>query len=101
MFFRTKTHCQISLFSFVFKMALSKIELSKRIVILQNVWISTCNIFNSVISFLTERHKRQREIILKIMIPDSSKRRYTKKKNENLQDTGLDLEEVTYGGPTF
>ena len=55
----------------------------------------------SVISFLTERHKRQREIILKIMIPDSSKRRYTKKKNENLQDTGLDLEEVTYGGPTF
>ena len=35
------------------------------------------------------------------MIPDSSKRRYTKKKNENLQDTGLDLEEVTYGGPTF
>ena len=85
----------------MFKMALSKIELSKRIVILQNVWISTCNIFNSVISFLTERHKRQREIILKIMIPDSSKRRYTKKKNENLQDTGLDLEEVTYGGPTF
>ena len=82
-------------------MALSKVDLSKQIVILQNVWISTCNIFNSVILFLTERHKRQREIILKIMIPDSSKRRNTKKKNENLQDTGLDLEEVTCGGPTF
>ena len=80
MFFKTKTHFQINLFSFVFKMALSKVDLSKQIVILQNVWISTCNIFNSVISFLTERHKRQREIILKMLIADSNKRRNTKKK---------------------
>ena len=84
-------------------MALSKVDLSKQIVILQNVWISTCNIFNSVISFLSERHKRQREIILKMLIVDSNKRRNNnkKKKNKNLQDTGLDLEEVIDGGPTF
>ena len=84
-------------------MALSKVDLSKQIVILQNVWISTCNIFNSLISFLSERHKRQREIILKMLIVDSNKRRNynSKKKNENLQDTGLDLEEVIDGGPTF
>ena len=86
----------------MFKMALSKVDLSKQIVILQNVWISTCNIFNSVISFLSERHKRQREIILKMLIVDSNKRKIIiKKKNENLQDTGLDLEEVIDGGPTF
>ena len=84
-------------------MALSKVDLSKQIVILQNVWISTCNIFNSVISFLSESHKRQREIILKMLIVDSNKRSNNnkKKKNENLQDTGLDLEEVIDGGPTF
>ena len=84
-------------------MALSKVDLSKQIVILQNVWISTCNIFNSLISFLSERHKRQREIILKMLIVDSNKRRNynNKKKNENLQDTGLDPEEVIDGGPTF
>ena len=83
-------------------MALSKVDLSKQIVILQNVWISTCNIFNSVISFLSERHKRQREIILKMLIVDSNKRRNNnKKKNENLQDTGLDLEELIDRGPTF
>ena len=84
-------------------MALSKVDLGKQIVILQNVWISTCNIFNSVISFLSERHKRQREILLKMLIVDSNKRRNNnkKKKNENLQDTGLDLEEVIDGGPTF
>ena len=81
-------------------MALSKVDLSKQIVILQNVWISTCNIFNSVISFLSERHKRQREIILKMLIVDSNKRR-NNKKNENLQEIGLDLEEVIDGGPTF
>ena len=61
-------------------MAISEVDLSKQIVILQNVWISTCNILNSVISFLTERHKLQREIILKILIVDSNKRRNTKKK---------------------
>ena len=82
-------------------MALSKVDLSKQIVILQNVWISTCNIFNSVISFLSERHKRQREIILKMLIVDSNKRRNNNKKNENLQEIGLDLEEVIDGGPTF
>ena len=64
----------------MFKMALSKVDLSKQVVMLQNVWISTCSIFNSVISFLTERHKRQRENILKMLIADSSKRRNTKKK---------------------
>ena len=62
-FQETKTHFQINLFSFVFKMALSKVDLIKQIVVLQNVWISACNIFNSVISFLTGRHKRQTEII--------------------------------------
>ena len=61
MFFKMKTHFQINLFSFVFKMALSKVDLSKQIVILQNVWISTCNIFNSVVSFLIERDKCQRD----------------------------------------
>ena len=60
MFFKTKTHFQINLFSFVFKIAMSKVDLSKQIVILQNVWISTCNIFNSVISFLTERQTPKR-----------------------------------------
>ena len=55
MFFKTKTHFQINLFNFVLKMTLSKVDLSKQIVILQNAWISTCNIFNLVISFLTER----------------------------------------------
>ena len=30
---------------------------------------------------------------------DQNKRRNVKKKT--LEDTGLDLEEVTYGGPTF
>ena len=80
MFFKTKTHFQINLFSFVFKMAMSKVDLSKQIVIIQNVWISTCNIFSSVISFLTERHRRQREIILKMLIADSNKRRNIKKK---------------------
>ena len=64
-------------------MALSKVDLSKQIAILQNVWISTCNIFNSEISFLTERQ---------------NKRRNTKKKKRK---SGLDLEEVKYGGPTF
>ena len=59
---------------------MSKVDLSKQIVILQNVWISTCNIFNSVISFLTERQKHQREIILKMLMADSNKRRNTKKK---------------------
>ena len=82
-------------------MALSKVDLSRQIVILQNVWISTCNTFNSVISFLTESHKCQREIILKMLIADSNKRRNIKKKERNLQDSGLDLEEVTDGGPTF
>ena len=82
-------------------MVLSKVDLSKQIVILQNVWISTCNIFNSVISFLSERHKRRREIILKMLIVDSNKRRNNNKKNENLQEIGLDLEEVIDGGPTF
>ena len=61
-------------------MALSKVYLSKQIGILQNIWILTCNILNSVISFLTERHKCQREIILKMLIADSNKRRNTKKK---------------------
>ena len=51
-------------------MALDKVDLGKQIVILKNVWISIGNIFNSVISFLTERHKRQREIILKVLIAD-------------------------------
>ena len=64
----------------MFKIAMSKVDLSKQIVILQNVWISTCNIFNSVISFLTERQKHQREIILKMLMADSNKRRNTKKK---------------------
>ena len=41
-------------------MALSKVDLSKQIAILQNVWISTCNIFNSEISFLTERQNKRR-----------------------------------------
>ena len=82
-------------------MAMSKVDLSKQIVILQNVWISACNIFNSVISFLTERRRRQREIILKMLIADSNKRRNTKKKSKNLQDNGLNLQEVTYSGPAF
>ena len=68
------------MFSFVLKMVFSKVDLSKQIVILQNVWTSTCNIFNSVVLFLTERHKRQREIILKMLIADSNKKRDTKKK---------------------
>ena len=59
---------------------MTKVDLSKQIVILRNIWISTCNIFNSVISFLTERHKRQREIIFKMLIADSNERRNTKKK---------------------
>ena len=61
-------------------MALSKVDLNKQIIMLQNIWISTCNIFNSVISFLTERQKHQREIILKMLMADSNKRRNTKKK---------------------
>ena len=96
LFFKTKTHFQINFFSFVFKLALSKVGLSKQIVLLQNVWISTCNIFNSVISFLTERHKRQREIILKCWLLIQIKGEIQRKKNKNLQDTGLDLEEVTH-----
>ena len=80
MFFNTKTHFQINFFIFTFKMALSKVYLSKQIGILQNIWILTCNILNLVISFLTERHKCQREIILKMLIADSNKRRNTKKK---------------------
>ena len=64
----------------MFKMAISEVDLSKQIVIHQNIWISTCNILNSVISFLTERHKHQREIILKMLIVDSNKRTNTKKK---------------------
>ena len=37
-----------------------------------------------------------------MLIVDSNKRRNNnKKENENLQDTGLDLEEVIDGGPTF
>ena len=67
----------------------------------QNVWISACNFFNSVVSFLIEGHQRQREIIFKMLTVDSIKRRNTKKKEPKLQDTGLDLKEVTYGGPTF
>ena len=77
-------------------MALGKVDLGKQIVILQNVSISTSNIFNSVISFLTERHKRQREIILKCWLLIQIKGEIQKKKNKNLQDTGLDLEEVTH-----
>ena len=38
--------------------------------------------FNSVVSFLSERHKRQREIILKMLIVDSNKRRNNNKKKE-------------------
>ena len=34
-----------------------------------------------------------------MLMADSNKRRNAKKKT--LGDTGLDLEEVTYGGPTF
>ena len=37
MFFEMETHFAINLFSFVFKMALSKVDLSKQIIILQNV----------------------------------------------------------------
>ena len=70
MFFNMKTHFQINLFNFVFKMALSKFDLRKQIAIFQKVWISAFNIFISTISFLTERHKRQREIILKMLIAD-------------------------------
>ena len=56
-----------------------------------------------MISFLTERQKRQREIILKMLIVDSNKRTNAKKKkSENLQDNELDLEEeVSYDGPAF
>ena len=61
-------------------MALSRVGLSKQIVIFSKRLDSTCNISNSVISFLTERHKHQREIILKMLIADLSKRRNTKKK---------------------
>ena len=85
-------------------MALSKVDLSKQIVILQNVWISTCNIFNSVISFLSERHKRQREIILKMLIVDSNKRRNNNNKKRTRTSKPLeevDLEEVIDLGPTF
>ena len=78
MFFKTKTHFQVNLFSFVFKMVMSKVDLSEQIVMLQNVWISTCNTFNLVISFLTEMQKRQTETILKMLIADSKKRRNTK-----------------------
>ena len=101
MFLKTKTHLQINLLSFVFKIWLSKVDSSKQIVLPQNVWISTCNFFNSVVSFLIEGHQRQREIIFKMLTVDSIKRRNTKKKEPKLQDTGLDLKEVTYGGPTF
>ena len=80
MFSKTKTHFQINLFRLCSKW--HKVDLSKQIVTLQNVWISTCNIFNSVISFLSERHKRQREIILKMLIVDSNKRRNDNKKKE-------------------
>ena len=54
-----------------------------------------------MVSFLIEGHQRQREIIFKMLTVDSIKRRNTKKKEPKLQDTGLDLKEVTYGGPTF
>ena len=74
MFSKTKTHFQVNLFSFVLKMATSKVDLSEQIVILQNVWISTCNTFNLVISFLTEMQKRQTETILKMLIADSKKK---------------------------
>ena len=82
MFSKTKTHFQVSLFSFVLKMATSKVDLSEQIVILQNVWISTGNTFNLVISFLTEMQKRQGETILKMFIADSKKRRNTKKNEQ-------------------
>ena len=72
--FQGETHFQVNLFSFVFKMALSKVHLSEQFVILQNFWILTCSIFNLVISFLTERQKHQREIILKMLIADLKRR---------------------------
>ena len=59
-------------------MVMSKVDLSEQIVMLQNVWISTCNTFNLVISFLTEMQKRQTETILKMLIADSKKRRNIK-----------------------
>ena len=43
-------------------MALGKVDLSKQIVIPQNVWISAYN--------KTERHIHQRKIILKTLIAD-------------------------------
>ena len=63
-------------------MAFTKVDLSKQIVILQKVWISTCNIFNSVILFLTETHKHQREMVLKVLIGDSNKRKNIKKNEQ-------------------
>ena len=71
-------------------MATSKVDLSEQIVILQNVWISTCDTFNLVISFLTEMQKRQRETILEMLIADSKKGEIQRKMNKNLEDTGLD-----------
>ena len=79
-FSRQKLISQINLFSFVFKMAFTKADSSKQIVILQKVWSSTCNIFNSVILFLNETHKRQREMVLKILIVDLNKRKKYKEK---------------------
>ena len=81
-FSRRKLIFQKNLFSFVFKMAFTKVDLSKQIVILQKVWISTCNIFNSVILFLTETHKHQREMVLKMLIGDSNKRKNIKKNEQ-------------------
>ena len=79
-FSRQKLISQINLFSFVFKMAFTKVDSSKQIVILQKFWISTCNIFNSVILFLTGTHKRQREMVLKMLIVDLNKRKKYKEK---------------------
>ena len=50
------------------RMVLSKQALNKRILALENIWITINNIFNCL--FFMQEHKQQRNSILKLSITD-------------------------------
>ena len=68
----------------MFKMALSKVDLSSKLLYFKTLLDFKTQYFQLVISFLTERHKRQTEIVLKMLTVDSNKKRNTKKKEREL-----------------
>ena len=85
-------------------MALSKVDLSKQIVLPQNVWISTFQhaIFSTRwFNFWLKDTNAREKLFSKCWLLIQINGEIQSKKNENLQDTGLDMEEVTYGRPTF